>query len=779
MTEPADPSTPVIKELTGRIGRYEIARSLGKGAMGQVYLAHDTVLDRDVALKVMAAQVADDPELKTRFEREARAAAKLKHRNVVTVFDLGNLPDGSPYIAMEYLEGKDLQKSMRQTPSMTLERKVAIIVQVLSGLAAAHDKDIVHRDIKPANIFIQEDGSVKIMDFGVARLTTASMTGTGNIVGTADYMSPEQVRGEKVEPRSDLFSVGCMLFELVTGRRPFHADNLMAIFYKITHDEANFDLIPQGAEYDALMPILRKALARDQYQRYQTAFDFAVDLREWLRAHATTASSQHVLESLVDLEAPAHPPGPMTEAPGVPLEWAETGPTVDLGQGRRRGPPGRGTLTPVRVGGRTAVDSAAGATMRPGTTRVITPPPVVRPRPRPVQRRSPLPWVGLAALIAAVGAGGYVYWQRQQEVRWPTPQAAAPPVTQAPPTTVATPTPPPVTAAPQPTFAEAEGKGATQVRAAQSAFNAGSYDKAVAAAQGALREDPSNRGAQDVLDRAMKGQEALTRLRAAEAALARGDFATAESEAEAARQLAAWDRSVAGFFSRLSEARVRAQLEAETRVKQQRATQITGLLNQGASALQNKQYEAAMAAYDQVLALDPGNTAAQTGKQAAIGAKTMAEAAASSGRTGGVVRTFVAGATEAKGTEQSGLVGFEDSAGVKVHKGTQATELPGKILFEATPSSPKPGDRLNVSAFLMNEGSQPIQLASMVIAYTVDGRTQRNPVPPLATTVAPRDRALVFQARDQLWKEGTTSWSLEVTLSTGNRESYRNTLSWK
>ena len=148
---------------------------------------------------------------------------------------------------MELLKGQDLQKAMRQPPPMTLERKVTIIVQVLAGLAHAHQAGIVHRDIKPANIFINQDGTVKIMDFGVARLTTASMTGTGNIVGTADYMSPEQVKGAKVDGRSDVFSVGCMLYELLTGRRPFHSENLMAIFYKITHEEPNFDLDPRGA----------------------------------------------------------------------------------------------------------------------------------------------------------------------------------------------------------------------------------------------------------------------------------------------------------------------------------------------------------------------------------------------------------------------------------------------------------------------------------------------------------------------------------------------------
>ena len=453
MAEPTDPNKPILKDLTGRIGKYEILRPLGKGAMGQVYLAHDTVLDRDVALKVMVAQIADDPELKSRFEREARAVAKMTHPNVVTVFDLGSHTDGSPFIAMELLKGQDLQKAVRQTPPMTVERKVAVIVQVLAGLAHAHQAGIVHRDIKPANIFIQEDGSVKIMDFGVARLTTASMTGTGNIVGTADYMSPEQVKGAKVDGRSDLFSVGCMLFELAAGRRPFHSDNLMAIFYKITHEEANFDLIPQGAEYDALMPILKKALAKNIDERYQTAYEFAVDLREWLKAHASTTSTQNVLEALVDLEAPTHAPMPMTEAPGMTFtpEGGGAGATVDLG---RRGPR-KGTIAPTRAGGRTVVDSGAVGTMRPGATRVVTAPPVPRvpARPQPAPKPSVLPWVAMTLALVAVGVAAWLAWKSQQA-------PPAPPVTQA----VATPTPPPPTTLATPDSAARDRRSRADVR---------------------------------------------------------------------------------------------------------------------------------------------------------------------------------------------------------------------------------------------------------------------------------------------------------------------------
>jgi len=772
MAEPTDPNKPILKELSGRIGKYDIVRLLGKGAMGQVYVAHDVKLDRDVALKVMAAQIADDPELKERFAREARAVARMQHPNLVTVFDFDYHADGSPYIAMELLKGQDLQKAVRQTPPMSLERKVAIIVQVLAGLAHAHQQSIIHRDIKPANIFINDDGSVKIMDFGVARLSGHTMTADGNIVGTADYMSPEQVQGKPVDPRSDLFSVGCMLFELAAGRRPFHSDNLMAIFYKITHEEANFDLIPQGADYDALMPILKKALSKSSEQRYQTAYEFAVDLREWLKAHATTASTQNVLEALVDLEAPTHPPLAMTEAPGMTFT-TEGGATVDLGRRGRRG-----TMPPTRIGGRTV--AGAGATLRPGATRVITAPPIPRvpARPQPAAKPSVLPWVAMALALVAVGVAGFIAWKSMQA-------QATPPVTQAvatpapPPTTVATPAAPPVTAAPAPTFEEAGGKAAAQIRSAQAAFKAGNYDRAVAAAQEALREDPQSESAGKVLENAQAGQKALVQLRAAEAALARGDFDAAEGELDTARRFAPWDRGVVDFSTRIAEARARAQREADQKAQSVRTTQVNAALNQAATALQNKQYEAAIAAYDQVLALDPGNTAAGNGRQAAIGAKAIADAAASGPRGGGG-RTFVAGRTEAKGNEQGGLVGFEDSAGVEVKKGTQAAELPGKIIYEASPPAPKPGERFKVNVFLSNEGQQAIQLATMTVATVLDGKRQSGFVPLSVTTVAPGQRAPVYQTPgDQVWKEGTQSWTMEIVLKTTKGETYRNTLSWK
>ncbi len=779
MAEPSDPNKPIEKELSGRIGKYDILRPLGKGAMGQVYLAHDTMLDRDVALKVMVAQIADDPELKARFEREARAVAKMTHPNVVMVFDLGNHSDGSPFIAMELLKGQDLQKAVRQTPPMTLERKVAVIVQVLAGLAHAHQAGIVHRDIKPANIFIQEDLSVKIMDFGVAHVTAASMTGTGNVVGTADYMSPEQVQGKKVDGRSDIFSVGCMLFELAAGRRPFHSDNLMAIFYKITHEEANFDLIPQGADYDALMPILKKALSKNLPDRYQTAAEFAVDLREWLKAHATTASSQNVLEALVDLEAPTHAPMPMTEAPGL---TPEGGATVDLGPGRRPTSPRRGTIAPTRVGGaKTTIDAGAGATMRPGATRVMAPPVSRAPaRPQPQPQQSVLPWVAMGLALVAVGVAGFLAWKGQQAP--PPPVVQATPVPTPPPTTLATPAPP-VTAAPAPEFGEAGGKAAASVKVAQAAFESGNYDKAVASAQLALREDADSEPAKKILAQAMLGQKAADHVRAGDTALGRRDMAAAEAAAAEAVRIAPWAPSAVALQRRIAEAKAQAQREAEGQATAARSAQVNAALNEAATALQAKQYEAAIAAYERALGVDPQNAMAITGRQAAIQTKSLMEAAATGARPGGgPVKSFVQGRTEKKAAQAqaAGPAGFEDTAGVTVKQGTQGAELPGTIAFEATPQVPKAGEAFRVAVVFSNEGAQPIPLAKLNVATTLDGRPQRGDVPLGIAMAAPGQKSIVYQTpAGMVWKDTTQSWSMEIVLTTQRGETYRNTLTWK
>jgi serine/threonine-protein kinase len=271
-----------------RIGRYDVIGLLGQGAMGAVLRARDSLLDRDVALKVMLPQIAADPEQKLRFEREARAIARMMHPNVVTIFDLGYHTDGSPYIAMELLRGQDLFHALRSGTPLAMDRRLSLILQVLDGVGHAHRAGIVHRDIKPANTFLDEAGGVKIMDFGIARFTAASMTSSGVIVGTASYMAPEQVNGARVDGRADLFSVGCMLYELLIGRLPFEGESLMATLWKIVHGEPSYDGLPAGMS--GAEPVLRRALAKRPEDRYQEAADFAAGVRSLLAPRSIAAA---------------------------------------------------------------------------------------------------------------------------------------------------------------------------------------------------------------------------------------------------------------------------------------------------------------------------------------------------------------------------------------------------------------------------------------------------------------------------------------------------------
>ena len=214
------------------IGKYRIVELVGEGAMGVVYRALDTVLHRTVAIKVMNEAIARQEELRQRFLHEAQAAASLQHPNVVSIYDLGEV-DGHLYIAMEFVQGADLEALMRTHEPLSLQEKLDIAIDILSGLSYAHKRGIVHRDIKPANIRIAEDGRAKLMDFGVAHLTSSKLTSTGASLGTPVYMSPEQITGGKSTPATDVFAVGAVHYELLTGCKPFDSQTLQGLFYKI------------------------------------------------------------------------------------------------------------------------------------------------------------------------------------------------------------------------------------------------------------------------------------------------------------------------------------------------------------------------------------------------------------------------------------------------------------------------------------------------------------------------------------------------------------------
>ncbi|MBL8112600.1 MAG: protein kinase [Acidobacteria bacterium] len=262
-----------------------MVRELGKGAMGIVYLGRDPVIGRLVALKTIRVAVDDDAEMREfseRFLREAQAAGILSHPNIVTVHDVGEDPGTkTTFIAMEYVEGKNLKQLLQEKTPYPFERVAEIIGQVAEALDYAHRKGIVHRDVKPANIIITPEGQVKITDFGIAKIEKSNLTSTGQFLGTPNYMSPEQVTGETVDGRSDLFSLGVVLYELLTRKKPFTGENLTSISYKIVHES-----FTPPETYDAALPpefgpILQKALAKDPAVRFQRGNDFALSLYEF------------------------------------------------------------------------------------------------------------------------------------------------------------------------------------------------------------------------------------------------------------------------------------------------------------------------------------------------------------------------------------------------------------------------------------------------------------------------------------------------------------------
>lgn len=266
--------------MISQLGRYNIIGELGQGAMGTVYKAVDPLIDRIVAIKTINLSLALDEkdEYESRFYQEAKAAGRLSHPNIVTIYDVGKSGEIA-YIAMEFLQGRELRDILNDGKRMPVEQVINVVAQVAQGLAYAHENGIVHRDVKPSNIMIVRDGHVKITDFGIARMASAAVrTQTGMVLGSPKYMSPEQVVGKLTDQRSDIFSLGVMLYEMLTGQAPFSGENINAIMYQTLNSvpPPPSTLSPNVPEM--LNFIVAKALAKKLEHRYQDAKEFASDL---------------------------------------------------------------------------------------------------------------------------------------------------------------------------------------------------------------------------------------------------------------------------------------------------------------------------------------------------------------------------------------------------------------------------------------------------------------------------------------------------------------------
>ncbi len=281
-------------------GRYEVRELIGRGGMAEVYIGYDSRLSRTVAIKVLRSDLARDPMFQTRFRREAQSAAALNHPAIVSVYDTGEddvtTPSGNrahvPYIVMEYVEGHTVRSLLTDGTAVPIDEATEIVIGVLSALAYSHREGIVHRDIKPGNVMLTPTGQVKVMDFGIARAmadSAATMTQTHAVVGTAQYLSPEQARGEVVDARSDIYSTGCLLYELLTGQPPFSGDSAVAVAYQHVREVPKAPSEVASDIPEALDRIVLKALAKDREERYPDAAAMRADLETAMRGGAVSA----------------------------------------------------------------------------------------------------------------------------------------------------------------------------------------------------------------------------------------------------------------------------------------------------------------------------------------------------------------------------------------------------------------------------------------------------------------------------------------------------------
>jgi serine/threonine protein kinase len=462
-----------------QIGKYEVLGLLGRGAMGEVKKARDPVLNRLVAIKTIAKSIVLDEQFKKRFEREARTAALLSHPNIVTVYELGE-EEGVVYLVMELLGGTDLRELIARRAPMSLKDKLSIAEQICAGLAFAHDKGIVHRDLKPANVHVSPGGGVKILDFGLARLSTSDLTRTGTIMGTPNYMSPEQVRGARADARSDLFAVGAVLYETLSGQKAFKSESTHATLY----DVLERDPIPLRSLLPLLPPavaaVAERALRKDPADRFASANE----MRRALEAARLSSES-------------------------MDLDLAETL------TGTERAIPftSGGSLAPTAiVDGSTALDLRSPSS----SPTLAVPEPTLAPTSAVTLPgrlwRGRRATVGLAAAMMTVFALGY-WWMLKTPAR---PSAA------------------------QPSLLELERAWVqSQTAAAQMSLEIRDYGAAVAEAERILARDPQSREAREILEEGRRLQGELgTAAEEVRAAFTRGDQAGAR---DALKQVLALD----------------------------------------------------------------------------------------------------------------------------------------------------------------------------------------------------------------------------------------------
>jgi serine/threonine protein kinase/ketosteroid isomerase-like protein len=497
-----------------KIGKYQILERLGQGGMGVVYKALDPLIERTVALKVVSAHLDADPESRARFFREGRSAGQLSHKNIVTIFDLGE-DNGMAYLAMELLEGEDLRAKISRGDPLSVQQKIEIMMEICEGLAHAHDKNVIHRDIKPANIFITKTGVVKVLDFGLARTESSDLTTSRHAMGTPNYMSPEQVRGEKVDYRTDIFSAGVLFYELLTYRKAFQGNSFVSTVFKILEQDPEPIDRFEPAITPRLSDIVFKALQKDRELRYQALRDMLRDLREYLGLTQTLSST------LLPTALPGKPAGI-----GLPDDEKRERFGASPAKSESRAPSPTATVNkPEEVGPRPRAEPAnvaaydTNAAIREDAT-VIDELPQLTTKPG---RR--VFWVTAAGTAAAVALAGFLWMLAHQAPRKTTTSPISRGADVSTPAAEAAPPPPPAVPNEAPSLPDPDRQVEDRLAAASTALEARKYSEAEREAEGALKLSPGNPRARSLLSKARESLSSIgSGVARAKALLSSGDY---------------------------------------------------------------------------------------------------------------------------------------------------------------------------------------------------------------------------------------------------------------
>ncbi len=771
-----------------KLGKYKITGKIGKGAMGEVYRAHDPVLNREVAIKTISANLSADSELRKRFHREAQAAARLNHPNIITVFDYGE-EQGIIYMAMELLEGADLKDLITQKLLTSIEDKLDVMEQVADGLAFAHAREIIHRDLKPGNIHVQPNGQVKILDFGLARLgRDTDMTRTGVVMGTPNYMAPEQVKGEKADTRADIFSTGAVFYELVCNKKPFDADSAHAVLFQVVHQQPRSMREWAPDVPPIIVQLVERAMHKDRGQRFANGDELRDALRLVRQALAGGRSQSATLETESTLVPTGERPKEAFKSPSKPktIPPSAQKPASD--------PPASGALNPASSPPASAPPVSARprprAEMFTETRRPASHPPTRLPAP------SKLPVVlGLVAVVVLGGAGALLVVKQR---------GAAP-----------APTPPSVADAQVAALSEA--LVGTQVELAQRDLEDKKYREALAQAERALKLAPGNAEAKDVLARA-QAQLATIEQAASEAraSLEQGDTKTAT---QALARLLALDPShpaatelsarLNSFFeaqaldAKRSAADSRAQAEKSKAAASEtygqavtRAREADGLLARGEFADATRAFLEARDAFDRARraaearplpAPAPASPASSLPASAPPRPPTAAPPSGPPPTQPPITappvteapkplappRPFVAGRTEVRAAPKPGKApaGF-DSQDVLADR-----DFVCKLAFEYAPAAVRPGDSYTVKVYMVNDTPKPIKMKSIALSVSTNGGRDSRPTQGVKEAPA-RQRTLLGEFGGS-WPDGVQTWTTEAVVTSSKDDSCSSRLSVK